>query len=163
MGFLYVFACKMDRDHTLFHRSVPKLWERNVGVPGRWTRALISISKQLHSTHIVGVQALGQCAGSFTCIKPHGEELSWSRLLGSERVLKLILNCVDQNTRNNTSTTGTQTNEMLRVLPLIIDKREWAMDMSDGICCCPVKNVGGTEYRLISKVIIFIAQNHQPL
>merc|ERR1712210_35204 len=44
-------------------------------------------------------EALGQCAGSFTCIKPHGEE-------------------------------------------------EWAMDMSDGICCCPVKNVGGTEYRL---------------
>merc|ERR1711971_1211195 len=25
---------------------------------------------------------------------------------------------------------------------------EWALDMSEGICCCPVKSVGGTEYRL---------------
>merc|ERR1712032_1647908 len=44
-------------------------------------------------------EALGQCAGSFTCIKPHEEE-------------------------------------------------EWAVGMSEGICCCPVKNVGGIEYRL---------------
>merc|ERR1712130_740394 len=28
------------------------------------------------------------------------------------------------------------------------EEEEWAMEMSEGICCCPVKNVGGIEYRL---------------
>merc|ERR1712168_211414 len=46
----------------------------------------------------------GQCAGSFTCKKPHEEDTSLTNLA--------------------------------------------FLDMADGICCCPVKNVGGAEYRL---------------
>jgi len=31
----------------------------------------------------------------------------------------------------------------------VVPGREWMMEMAEGVCCCPTKRVGGSEYRLM--------------